>query len=70
MTMKSDAKLEELSWLVVWKMTWGILQIFTRTFGNVEIGTLMGSIYRKKKMHELKNCRGVMCNDAEEWWKI
>ena len=21
-------------------------------------------------MHELKNYRGVLCNDTEEWWKI
>ena len=35
------------SWLVVWKMTWGIRQIFTKTLENVEIGTLMGSLYPK-----------------------
>ena len=29
--------------LVVWKMTWGISQIFTRTLAKVKIGTLMES---------------------------
>ena len=32
--------------LVVWKMTRGIWQIFTRTLANVKIGTFMGSFYR------------------------
>ena len=47
MTIKSDAKFEKLNGLVVWKITWGIWQIFTRTLGNVLIGTLMGSFYPK-----------------------
>ena len=29
-------------WLVVWKMTWGIWQIFIRTLETVKIGTFMG----------------------------
>ena len=35
------------NWLVVWKMTWGILQIFTRALESVKIGTLMGSFCPK-----------------------
>ena len=31
------------NWLVVWKMTWEIWQIFTRALESVKIGTLMGS---------------------------
>ena len=58
------------NWLVVWKMSWGILEIFTRTLGSVIIETLMGSFYPRQKMHELKHCRVVVCNDTEEWWKI
>ena len=30
-------------WLLVWKMTWGIWQIFIITFESVKIGTFMGS---------------------------
>ena len=33
--------------LVVWKMTWEIWQIFTRSLGSVKIGTLMGSFCPK-----------------------
>ena len=50
------------NWLVVWKMTWGIWQIFTRALESLKLGTLMGSfnpIYR-----------GVMSHDNEEWCKI
>ena len=35
------------NWLVVWKMTWGIWQIFTRAIESVKIGTLMGSFCPK-----------------------
>ena len=31
------------NWLVVWKMTWEIWQIFTRALESVKIGTLIGS---------------------------
>ena len=31
------------NWLVVWKMTGGIWQIFTRAVESVKIGTLVGS---------------------------
>ena len=32
-------------WLVAWKITWGILQIFSRTLESVKIGTLIGPFY-------------------------
>ena len=35
-------------------------------FGRPKIGTLMGSLYPKQKMYELKVCRGVLCHDNEE----
>ena len=35
-------------------------------FENVNIGTLMGSFYPKKKMYELKIYRGVLCTNFEE----
>ena len=54
------------NWLVVWKMTWGIRQFFTRSLENVKIGTFMGSFCPKLKMFELKIYRGVICHDNEE----
>ena len=35
------------NWLVAWKITWGILQIFTRALESVKIGTLKGSFWPK-----------------------
>ena len=35
------------NWLVVWKMTWGIWQIFIRTLESVKIGVFMGSFCPK-----------------------
>ena len=35
------------NWLEVWKMTWGICQIFTRAPESLKIGTLMGSFNPK-----------------------
>ena len=35
------------SWLVVWKMTWRIWQIFIRTLESVTIGTFVGSFCPK-----------------------
>ena len=34
-------------WPVVWKMTWGICQIFIRTLESIKIGTFMGSFWPK-----------------------
>ena len=41
MRLKIDAKFEEKRFLV-WKMTLGIWQIFTRVFESLKIWTLMG----------------------------
>ena len=40
---KVSFKIWKKNWLVAWKMTWGILKTFTRTFGSVKIGTMIGS---------------------------
>ena len=58
---EKSCKIRRKNWLVAWKMTWGIWQIFIRTFESVKIGTFM---------HELKIYRGVICNDNEELSKI
>ena len=55
---------------MVWEITWGIWQIFTRQHKILKIGTFIGSFYTKKKMYELKTYRGVMHYDNEEWCKI
>ena len=38
------------NWLVVWKMAWGIWQIFIRTLESNKIGTFMGSFLSKVEM--------------------
>ena len=63
------------SWLAVWKMTQGILQILIGTLENVKIGTFMGSFCPTlKKNYKAKNepiiCRSDMCNYTEKRWKI
>ena len=60
----------EKNWLVVWKMTWGIWQIFTRALQSLKIGTLIRFFNPKKKMYELKIYRAVKCHGNEEWYKI
>ena len=35
------------NWLLLWKMTWGIWQIFIRTLESVKIGTFMASFCPK-----------------------
>ena len=39
-------------------------------FGSLKIGTLMGSLYSKYKMYELKIYRGVLRHNNEEWYQI
>ena len=58
------------NWLVVWKMTWRIQQIFTRALESLKIGILIGSFNPKFKKYELKIHRGVICHDNEEWHNI
>ena len=58
------------NWHVLWKMAWGICQIFTRALKSLKIGTLIRFFCPKYKIYELKNYRGVMCHDNEEWCKI
>ena len=68
-TLKSYAKFEEKNWLVVWKITWGIWQIFIKTLESVKIGTFLRYSCSKQKIHELKIYRGLMCCDNEKWCK-
>ena len=42
-----DMQILKKNWLVVWKKTWEIWQIFTRTLESVKSGTLMGSFRPK-----------------------
>ena len=58
------------NWIVLPKMTWRILQIFTRALQDMEIGTFMRSFYPKQKMYELKIYTGDMCHGNVEWCKI
>ena len=65
MALKSNAKFDE-KWLVVWKLTSRIWQIFTGTLESVKVGTFMGFFCSKSNMHNLKIYREFMCNDTEE----
>ena len=44
---EESCKMWKKKWLVIWKMTWGIWQIFIRTLENVKIGIFMGSFFPK-----------------------
>ena len=55
------------NWLVVWKMTWGIWQVFSRA---LKIGILMGSFNPNLKKYELKIHREVICHGNEELCRI
>ena len=55
------------NWLVVWKMTWRIWQMFSKA---LRFGILMGSNNPNLKKYELKIHRGVTCHENEEWCKI
>ena len=65
-------------WYKIWKktglffqkLTWGLWQIFTRALESLQIGTLMAYFCLKLQMYECKTCKGVMCHDNDEWWKI
>ena len=52
------------NWLLVWKMTWGIWQIFTRTLEIIKIDTFMGLFCPKEKVHE-KLCVMAPKNDEK-----
>ena len=43
---------------------------FDPTFESLKICTLMGSFWTRYIMFELKNYRGVMCHDTDEWCNI
>ena len=58
------------NWFLLPKITWGIWQIFTSALESLKIGTFMVSFCSKLKMYELKNYRGVICHENEEWCKI
>ena len=55
-TLKSDWRIEKLkkNWLVVWKITQGIWQIFTRALESLKIWFFKGSFYLKQKIYEIK----------------
>ena len=43
---------------------------FTRASECLEIGTLIGSLYPKKRMYEVKTYGEVMCHENKEQYKI
>ena len=59
------------NWLVVWKMTWGIWQIFTKALESVKVRTWLwwGSFVQSRKCMSLKftekSCVMTMKNDTK-----
>ena len=64
-----DMQILKKTWLVVWKKTWEICQIFTRALQSVKSGTLMGSFVQSRKGMTLKFaeelCLMTMKNNAK-----
>ena len=58
------------NWLAVLKLTWGIWWILSRALESLKNFVLMGSLWQKYNMFELKKCRPVIFHDTEEWCEI
>ena len=58
------------NWFVIWKLTWGILQILTWTLENLKNLLFNWLLWPKYIMFELKKYRGVMFDGTEDWCKI
>ena len=69
MTMKNDTKLEEKLTCTL-KIDIGIWQIFTRAVKGLKKYVLMGYLWPKYIMLDLKKYREVIFHGAEEWCKI
>ena len=66
----SEEWYKKRNWLVVLKLTWGIWQILTRALKSLKNCVLMGSLWTKYIMFELKMYRGVIFHETIEWCKI
>ena len=60
----------KMNWLVFLKLTWGIWRIWPEHSKVQRNCVLMGSSWPKYIMFELKQYRGVIFHDTEEWRKI
>ena len=69
MTMKNDTKLEEKLTCTL-KIDIGIWQIFTRALKGLKKYVLMGYLWPKYIMLDLKKYGEVIFHGAEEWCKI
>ena len=60
------------NWLVAWKMTWVIWQIFTKALESLKNFHFNGLLLSKAKyiLFELKKCRGVIFHKTVEGYKI
>ena len=70
MTLNNDAKFEEKLTSRFKTDIRNLANFHQSTFKSLTMVTLMGSFCLKEKIYELKICRGVMCHDDEEWYKI
>ena len=55
------------NWLILWKMIWEIWQILTQ-LSKVWIFSLSWAPFDQST--QWLNCRKVMCNNTEEWYKV
>ena len=57
------------NWLMVWKMNWGIWQIFTRALESLKLGVSWGPLIKSRKSMSLKSteelCVMTIKNDAK-----
>ena len=63
-------KSSKRNWLVISKLTWRIWRIWPENSKVSKICTLIGSLWPKYIMFELKKYRGVIFHDIEEWCNI
>ena len=56
------------NWLAVWKMTWGIWQIFTRAIESLKLAYWWDPLIQSRKSVSLKSTE--KCHGNEEWCKI
>ena len=58
------------NWLVLSKMTWGILEIFTRTLEIQKMGLWWDLFIQSRKCMSLKLTGEFWCHGNEKWSKI
>ena len=66
MALKIDATFEEKLTCTFKNDMRNLANFHQSMFGNLKIGTLMGSFYSKQKMYKVNIYRGDLCHNNEE----